>query len=68
MNLLRRHKHDHQATAVQHVGPVALFGISADTTTVVLRHCACGDVDTMAIPGRWTLAQIRNEQEAADGE
>lgn len=65
MTWFRGHEHDYQPTAVQ-LNNVGLFAAGLAASTVILRRCSCGDVDTKTIVGRWTLAQVRGEQEPAD--
>lgn len=63
MSIFRRaHEHDYQPSSVQNNNP-SLFSSGMAPTTVILRRCSCGDVDTKTIAGRWTLAQVRGEAE-----
>lgn len=59
----RRHEHDRQPVAVQY-NNVSLFSTGM-ATTLILRRCACGDVDSVTLIGRWALAQVRGEAESA---
>ena len=59
----RKHEHDRQPAAVQHSN-VSLFSTGL-ATTLILRRCACGDVDSLTLIGKWTLAQVRGEAEPA---
>lgn len=58
----RRHEHDYQPTAVQNNSGPLFSGLA---TTVILLRCSCSDVESKTIVGRWTLAQVRGEQEPA---
>lgn len=61
--MIFRHRHAHEATAVQHKSPGPFQSAFADT--VVLWRCRCGDVLSRQLTGRWTLAQVRGEPEPA---
>ena len=59
----RKHEHDRQPAAVQY-NNVSLFSTGL-ATTLILRRCPCGDVDSLTLIGKWTLAQVRGEAEPA---
>lgn len=61
--MIFRHRHAHEAVAVQHKSPGPFQSAFADT--VVLWRCPCGGVFSRQLTGRWTLAQVRGEREAA---
>jgi hypothetical protein len=53
------HQHRYEAVAVEHSTP----GPFLPAGTVILWHCACNDVTSTRIDGRWTLSQVRGERE-----
>jgi len=64
--LFRVHIHVHEAIAVSHptLGMIAaLASTTTAPTTYILFRCSCGDVRATVLAGRWTLAQIRGEEE-----
>lgn len=57
-SLFRRdHRHRMDVIAVEHVTTV-LF---SPGDTRVLRRCQCGELDSILLSGRWTLAQVRGK-------
>jgi hypothetical protein len=55
------HRHKHEAVAVDNRGGTLLAPVPR--LTVVLWRCACNDVRSAELAGRWTLAQVRGEPE-----
>lgn len=53
----RDHQHRMDAIAVDHVTTVLL----GPRDTRVLRRCHCGELDSIFLNGRWTLAQVRGK-------
>lgn len=58
------HKHEHEPIAVQH----AQTGPFAARTTIVLWRCACSDLTTQRLEGKWTLSQVRGERDLTSRE
>jgi hypothetical protein len=62
MQFKAKHQHKYYEVAVYHPSPsfAALLGSTIGVAfTVVLLRCECGDLDTRALNGNWSLAQVR---------
>lgn len=53
------HRHRREAVAVQHRS----IPFTAASITLVLWRCGCGEVTAQELAGRWTLGQVRGEQD-----
>jgi hypothetical protein len=56
------HKHRYEAVAVDHKPGQGLLAIPP-RLTIVLFRCRCGEVYSKVIDGKWTLGQVRGEDE-----
>jgi hypothetical protein len=55
-----RHQHKHREMAVYYPASIgSAFG--GLVQTCVLLRCGCGNLDTVTLPGKWTLAQVRGK-------
>jgi hypothetical protein len=61
----RRHGHAPREVAVWYPPSLAAAMLAAPQVTIVLKRCSCGDLDTVMLAGKWTLAQVRGDVAAA---
>jgi hypothetical protein len=61
------HKHEYREVAVYYPASLgaAFCGIPQ---TVVLLRCGCRNLDTVTLPGKWTLAQVRGKADLDEHE